>query len=323
MEERGNMCRLEDIARLINQNDDFLLISHISPDGDTFGCMLGLGAALKKLGKRVQTVCENPVPKIYGFLPGANQIITPENAIEAHCAIALDCADKARLGSAKALFEGAKVNACVDHHGTNPLYAQYNYVEESAAAAEIVTRLIELLPVDFDEEISTCLYCGIVTDTGNFGYSNTTPKSLTTAAKLLAHGAKSVEINRRVYRTAPVSKRRLLGLALIKAEFDCGGKIAFCKLSKGDYADLGAKDEDTEGIIDHLRDIENVEIAILLREAQNGDIKVSMRSKEYADVANIAAQNGGGGHVRAAGFTAKGDMDTICRKLIETARKAI
>lgn len=315
---------LEKTAAFILANDDFTLIAHVSPDGDTLGCTCALRLALIKLNKKVQAVCENAAPKIYRFLPGIDGLIAPENAIATSAAIAIDCADEGRMGAAKAIWDNAGHTANIDHHGTNTMYAQLNCVAPSAAAAaEVIFKLITLLQVDIDKDIATCLYCGLVTDTGNFAYSNTTEHTHYAAGKLMSLGADNALINRAVYRSAPISKRRMLGVGLVKAEYVFGGKIAYCLLTRADYAKFNAWDEDTEGIIDNLRDVESVEIAILIRETEDGAYKVSMRSKEYADVCAIAMLYGGGGHKQAAGCTVRGEISTISGELIELAKKAI
>lgn len=294
---------LASIARLIEENNDFTLIMHVSPDGDSIGSACALRLALMAMGKRVQAVCDGDVPRIYRFLEGAEDIIKPNDARITSAAIAVDCADEGRMGAADEIFAQAKHTANIDHHVTNTMFAQHNAVEaHAAAAAEVVKKLIEQLDADFGANIATCLFCGLVTDTGNFAYSNTTPDTFFAAGELLQRGADNALINRAVYRSAPVSKRRMLGLGLIKAEYLHGGKVAVCKLTRADFDRFNARDEDCEGIIDNLRDVENVEIAMLMREKEPNVYKVSMRAKEYANVCAVAERYGGGGHRLAAGW---------------------
>ena len=315
---------LDQIARLIAENDDFTLIMHVSPDGDTIGSACALRLALIKLGKSVQAVCDGTVPHIYRFLSGTDSVISPEQARFTKAVIAVDCADVGRLGSAENIFSKAEFTACIDHHGTNPNFAMYNaVVPQAAAAAEIMKRLIERLNVDFSADIATCLFCGLVTDTGNFAYSNTTPDTLFAAGELLKLGADNALVNRAVYRSAPVSKRRMLGWGLVKAEFIHGGKMAVCVLTKADFAKFNAHDEDCEGLIDNLRDVENVEIAMMMREKESGVYKVSLRAKEYANVCAVAERYGGGGHRLAAGCTVTGDMDALKEELIGALVQAL
>lgn len=315
---------LASIARLIAENNDFTLIMHVSPDGDAIGSACALRLALMALGKRVQAVCDGDVPRIYRFLEGAEDIIKPNDARITSAAIAVDCADEGRMGAAGEIFAQAKHTANIDHHVTNTMFAQHNAVEaNAAAAAEVVKKLIEQLDVDFGADIATCLFCGLVTDTGNFAYSNTTPDTLFAAGELLQRGADNALINRAVYRSAPVSKRRMLGLGLIKAEYLHGGKVAVCKLTRADFDRFNARDEDCEGIIDNLRDVENVEIAMLIREKEPSVYKVSMRAKEYANVCAVAERYGGGGHRLAAGCTVRGEPDALAAELTAALIQAL
>ena len=315
---------LASIARLIEENNDFTLIMHVSPDGDSIGSACALRLALMAMGKRVQAVCDGDVPRIYRFLEGAEDIIKPNYARITSAAIAVDCADEGRMGAADEIFAQAKHTANIDHHVTNTMFAQHNAVEaHAAAAAEVVKRLIEQLDADFGANIATCLFCGLVTDTGNFAYSNTTPDTLFAAGELLQRGADNALINRAVYRSAPVSKRRMLGLGLIKAEYLHGGKVAVCKLTRADFDRFNSRDEDCEGIIDNLRDVENVEIAMLMREKEPNVYKVSMRAKEYANVCAVAERYGGGGHRLAAGCTVRGELDALAAELTEALIQAL
>ncbi len=315
---------LASIARLIEENNDFTLIMHVSPDGDAIGSACALRLALMAMGKRVQAVCDGDVPRIYRFLEGAEDIIKPNAARVTSAAIAVDCADEGRMGAADEIFAQAKHTANIDHHVTNTMFAQHNAVEaHAAAAAEVVKRLIEQLDADFSANIATCLFCGLVTDTGNFAYSNTTPDTLFAAGELLQRGADNALINRAVYRSAPVSKRRMLGLGLIKAEYLHGGKVAVCKLTRADFDRFNARDEDCEGIIDNLRDVENVEIAMLIREKEPNVYKVSMRAKEYANVCAVAERYGGGGHRLAAGCTVRGELEALAAELTEALIQAL
>lgn len=315
---------LASIARLIAESNDFTLIMHVSPDGDAIGSACALRLALMAMGKRVQAVCDGDVPRIYRFLEGAEDIIKPNDARVTSAAIAVDCADEGRMGAADEIFAQAKHTANIDHHVTNTMFAQHNAVDvHAAAAAEVVKKLIERLDVDFGANIATCLFCGLVTDTGNFAYSNTTPETLFAAGELLQRGADNALINRAVYRSAPVSKRRMLGLGLIKAEYLHGGKVAVCKLTRTDFERFNARDEDCEGIIDNLRDVENVEIAMLMREKEPNVYKVSMRAKEYANVCAVAERYGGGGHRLAAGCTVRGELEALAAELTEALIQAL
>lgn len=312
------------MAEFLKERDDFVLLSHTAPDGDTIGSMLALYFALTAMGKRVECVCNQKVPYIYSFLPGADTVLLPDEAQPAATAVAIDCADIKRMSAGQALFEGAEKTAQIDHHVTNEAYADLNYIgRETAAAGELVFEVIRLLPVELTKDMATCLYTAIMTDTGNFAYANTRPHTLITAASLLEAGANNNEINRLVYKTVPLHKQKLLGLAITKAEFSDDMKIGLTSITLEDMASCGAGEEDTEGIIEHIRDVEGDEIAIMMRESAKNKYKVSLRSKVYADVGAVAARMGGGGHRQAAGYSTEGDYESVRQNVIQMAMEAL
>jgi len=290
-------------ADFIKTHDDFLLIAHVSPDGDTLGSCLALYCALLSLGKRAQVVCDQPVPYVYRFLPFAECVRLPEEATRTDTVIAVDCADVLRTGTCKTLFLAAKHTLCIDHHETNPLFADENFVEIVAATGELIYRVLCVLGVSISQDMATCLYTALACDTGNFSYSNTTPDTFRIMAELLESGIDLPEVNRRLFRSEPVRKTRLRARAVNNMHLSAEEKIAVSALSLQDFADCGASGEDNEGMIDALRDIETVEVAAILRECKDAAIRVSLRAKHEADVSIVAQKFGGGGHRRAAGCT--------------------
>ena len=317
------MNDLSYIASLLLEKDDFTLIAHVSPDGDTLGSSLALYHALSVMGKKVQIVCQNEVPMVYAYLPGSENFRLPEKAEQTPYVICVDCAAVDRLGTAEKLFRGAMHTVNIDHHATNVGYADDNCVRDTAAAGEIVFDLLEILE-QIDADSASCLYTAIMTDTGNFAYSNTTSDTLRIAAELLEDGADNERINRYVYRTVPLRKAKLLGIALNSLELHCNGKLGVIRITQEDLRRAGASSEDTEGVIDHVRDIDTVELALMIREAAQPDTgKISMRSKVYADVSAIAERMGGGGHKHAAGYTDYGKFSDICTRAIDIACAAL
>lgn len=312
---------LKSIAEQLLIGDGFTIITHESPDGDTLGSSLALFRTLKKLGKEAEIVCCDPVPSAYSFLPEAVQVRLPSNAHSLPYAVAIDCADKQRMGDAVSLFETAKTTINIDHHGTNDLYAAFNEVApECAATGERIYQLIRLLVPEIDTETAECLYTALITDTGNFSYSNTTPDTLRTAADLLACGVDHALLNRRIYRSNPYRKIKLQGRAISNLELLCGGKLAVTVLTREEIEQCGATAADTEGIVDIIRDIDTVEVAMFFKESLDGAFRVSLRSKETADVSVIAALEGGGGHVHAAGCTITGDFQQGYQRLTDAAK---
>jgi len=272
---------LKSIAEHLRKEDGFTIITHESPDGDTLGSSLALFHALRKLDKSAEVVCCDPVPKNYLFLPGSEEVRLPQDAQRYPNVIAVDCADKLRMGNAGAFFINAKSSVNIDHHGTNDHYAELNDVSpECAATGERMYRLLTLLIGELDTTIATCLYTALMTDTGNFSYSNTTPDTLYTAAKLLEYHVDHATLNRRIYRSNPFRKVKLQGKAIEHMELFCNGKLAVTVLTQADMESCGATSEDTEGIVDIVRDIDTVEVAMFFKESSKGGYRVSLRSKE-------------------------------------------
>lgn len=318
------MDELSAAVNFIMENDDITVVAHVAPDGDCLGSALALTHALCRMGKRARAVCADPVPRIYAFLPGAADLILPGDAGRTEAVLAVDCADAGRMGAAQKLFAAARRTCNIDHHGTNTGYANVNYTDATAAATgEIVFRLFGLMGLSPDADEACCLYTAVMTDTGNFAYSNTTPGTYAVAGALRAAGADNGAIYRRVYRTVPPSKQRLLGAALVKTELLFDGRAGIACITLADMAAAGATGEDTDGIVESIRDIEGVEIAVTVRETKDDGVKVSLRSKEYADVGAIAVRMGGGGHTRAAGCTVHGSIESARGEVLELIKETL
>lgn len=295
---------MEEMLRFVEQNGAFSIISHVSPDGDTVGSGMALSRILRGLGKRTENVCCDRVPDAYRFIPGAQEMLLPEEARGFGAVIAVDCADKGRLGGAGSIFDRAAATANIDHHGTNTMYAGSNMVEETAACAELIYRLGRALGAEMDAETANCLFTAIVTDTGSFAYSNVTRDTMAIAGELIASGADNSLINRLVYHNEPAGKVKMHAYALERLHLYSDGRIATAALTESEMEPFGPEAY-TEGIVEKLRDIDTVEIAVFLRQ-QGDNVKVSLRAKKCADVARAAASRNGGGHPRAAGYTEYG-----------------
>ncbi len=315
---------IEQAAEFIRENDGFTLIAHISPDGDTLGSSLALYGVLRELNKHAQVVCDNRVPPNYAFLPYADEILTPDKAKAYPYAIGVDCADALRMGTASALFKTAVDTVNLDHHVTNSAYARLNIVDGNAAATgELIYKLATILLPRLSEPVSICLYTALLTDTGSFAYSNTTPETMRIAAEIMESGIDTYEINRLVYRTVPYHKIKLLGCAINNMELLCDGKLGITAVTLFEMREIGATEEDSEGVIDSVRDVESVEIAVMLREVDEGVFKASLRSKRYADVSKISCVKGGGGHAFAAGYTVHGTLEEVYSEAVKLATRAL
>ncbi|OQA15846.1 MAG: Bifunctional oligoribonuclease and PAP phosphatase NrnA [Firmicutes bacterium ADurb.Bin356] len=318
------------MAQWLRLEDGFTLIAHTSPDGDTIGSSLAMFYILTCMGKRVQVVCEHIVPYLYSFLPYAEAFNTPDTAEKSYKnAIAIDCADKNRMGKAVGIYNASMLTGSIDHHKTNTAYGDYVLHDENASATgELVFHLWQHLGVAVEKsktalDIACSLFTAISTDTGNFSYCNATPGSFRAAAALVEYGIDIAEINRLVYRTLPIGKTRLIGYVLSSMRLYNDARIGAAILLWEDFLRFGAIPEDVEGIIDYIRDVDSIEIAMILRQTQKGDFKVSMRSKRYADVSAIAGRFGGGGHLRAAGCTMQGQPEAILEQLLQVSTDAL
>jgi phosphoesterase RecJ-like protein len=235
----------------------------------------------------------------------------------------VDCADVARAGRCEPLFHAAKSTLNIDHHGTNESYAAFNYVKKSAATGELIYRLLTELKCPVDRDVASCLYAAIATDTGNFSYSNTTPDTLRVAAELLDAGIDLPELSRRLFRTIPFNKLKLQALVIDKTALYENGRVGVAYVTLDEIASCGAKAEDTEGIIDLIRDIATVEIAVFLRESEDGAIRVSLRGKTCGNVSKIATQYQGGGHRLAAGCTLNMPIAQAAETMLAAAKKQL
>ena len=291
-----------DAVAFLRAYDSFLLIAHVSPDGDTLGSCLALQWLLRQLGKAARVVCDDPVPHLYGFLPGAEDVLPGDAAGDAQAFVAVDCADEARAGRPWQRA-GEKPTLCIDHHITNPGFAQVNYVEDCAATGELVTLLYEALDQPISPEAGVCLYTAIATDTGNFAYSSVTSRTFALMGKVMESGFDLPECNRLLYRNERLQKLKMTARTVENAKLYRHEQVIVGTLSKAEMDAVNGLGADSDGIVDRLRDVETVVAACFLREEGEGEVKLSLRSKGKVDCTALAKAYGGGGHVRAAGAT--------------------
>ncbi|OQB25313.1 MAG: Bifunctional oligoribonuclease and PAP phosphatase NrnA [Firmicutes bacterium ADurb.Bin182] len=310
--------QLSAIAEFLKKHDRFTVIAHTSPDGDTLGSSAALFGLLRQAGKTAQIVCEREIPLIYSFLPFIDSLKDFKDAPVFPYAIAVDCADKSRLGGCVDLFDAAEFTVNLDHHKTNSFFADLNHVDPVVAASgEIILKLSKELSLEIDKDISTCLYTAVMTDTGNFAYCNTKPETFFSAAELLSSGIDIFTINQKVYRQIPFAKAKLLGFTLSKMELLHSGVIGISNITLEDMDESGANESDIEGIIDYIRDVIPVEVAVLIRETEKNVCKVSLRSKTDVDVSVIAAKYNGGGHFGASGYTVNKPLMQAQKEIVE------
>ena len=301
--------------------DDILLVSHVSPDGDTLGSVAALYMALRSLGKRVTAAVDGSVPDKLRFLNECCTFVRADE-LEAHsfdCAVAVDVADAPRLGKIKDSFFSAPLTMNIDHHPTNTEYAQLNHIECLASTGEVVLKLILQLGADIDANIANALYAAVSTDTGNFIYSSVTEETLKAAAFLRAKGADIPMLCAMIYAERSLGATKLIGRGIDAIELYAQGKVAATRIYKSDIEECGAMKEDTDCLINYAREIKGVEIAIFVNEQSGGKAKVSLRSNVYADVAALAGRFGGGGHVHAAGYSDTGTVEEIYERAVREA----
>lgn len=306
---------MDDAIRLIKESDNILIASHVQPDGDSIGSILALGMAIEKLKGKVRILKVDDIPSDYQFLPNI-ELIKEFDDENIDLFIALDCGDMERLGSGKKLALKAKQIVNIDHHITNDNFGDLNIVSPSSAATgELVYKIIKKMDVQIDKNIATCLYTAISTDTGSFMYSNTTYKTHLIVAELLKIGININDININLYQSRSMERTKLFLDSLDTLEILLDDKVAIVTTTQDMLESNDAKLEDTEGIISFVRDIDTVEVACLLKEINESEVKVSIRSKKAIDVSKICNKFNGGGHIRAAGCTIYGSIKEA-KKLI-------
>ena len=310
---------LDNIKEEILKAQNIVILTHESPDGDAIGSSLAFYLALKQLNKNVDVIIPE-YSRTFEFLPGADEIKKESLNTVYDLAIALDCADIKRLNGFVNYFESAINTISIDHHGSNKMFADYNFVNPAApACAQILITVLEFLGVEINKDIGTCLLTGIITDTGGFKYPGVTAETFEFASWLLSKGVNVSEIYKRVLQIKTKSSFDLSKLAIDRLEFLEDNKIAFTYITEEDMKKVNAQTGDHEGLVDIGRDVEGVEVSIFIREEQN-TYKVSLRSNNYVNVSDVGMVFGGGGHPRAAGCTIQGTMEQVKEKIINLVK---
>ena len=317
----------EEIGRVLREHQQFIVLSHVRPDGDALGSQLALGLSLQKLGKSVRIWNQDGMLEKYSFLRRAELLTKPPTTAEhVDVAIALDTAIQSRLGTTLAAVASAKIWINIDHHVSNPGYGNLVIIDQSApATGEIIFRLIKSQGLPFDNDIAENLFAAISTDTGSFQYPKTSARTFEIAAELVRDGELDVgKISQQLYENYPRRRLELLRELLRTMRFSECGRIATFGLSLKNAAELGVIPEDNEGLIDHLRAVQGVIVAVFFEELSDGKVRISMRSKdERVDVCGICQKFGGGGHTLAAGARVQGTLAEIEEKVLEETREAV
>jgi bifunctional oligoribonuclease and PAP phosphatase NrnA len=311
----------EQVGRVLREHQHFAVLGHVRPDGDALGSQLALALSLQQLGKEVRVWNEDGMLEKYAFLPRAELLTKPPStANDVDVAIALDTAIQNRLGTALAAVRSAKIWINIDHHLSNPGYGDLVIVDASVpATGEIIFRLIKSQGLPFNHDIAENLFAAISTDTGSFQYPKTSARTFEIAAELVRAGGLDVgQLSQQLYENYPRRRLELLRELLRTMRFTEGGRAATFSLGLKTAAELGVLPEDNEGLIDHLRAIRGVIVAVFFEELADGKVRVSMRSKSDAvDVCAICQKFGGGGHTAAAGARVRGTLAEVEEKVLE------
>ena len=318
---------IEEMAAWLTTRDDFVVMGHVTPDGDATGSTIALCHALRRLGKRAVVCLPGGVPLMYSFLPGADEVIETGNPLpfEPQTALVMDVSSLDRLGEqGLALFERCPSRAVIDHHNTNLGFGDVILLDgDASATCEIAVFVVKAMGLSLTLEEGECLFLGISTDTGHFNYVNTRKESFQAAEQCVAAGIDIARMTERLYRTRTQARTHLMGLVLAGLRVSEDGQMAWAFLTQAMRDQVHARMEDNEGIVSYLVEIEGVIFAVLVEERGNVT-KLSMRSRAPLNVAEaVAVPLGGGGHARAAGASVALPMDEALEKALNLARRAL
>lgn len=307
-------------AEFLRNNDNFYILTHASPDGDTVGSGFGLCYMLRKIGKKANVLCSDDFPKRYDFMykEYAPMKFSPDTIV------AVDVADKKLLGNNLSQYSYF-VDLCIDHHISNTGYAKRTLVEPDAAAAcQIIYQLAARTGLaEFDRNIAQCLYTGIATDTGCFKFDCTSPETHIAAAELMRYDIPAGKINRRMFDEKSKGRMKVEQYVINTMEYYLDDKCSISAVTLEEMEKEGLKQEDLEGIAGISTMLESIEVGIVIRQKDTNKFKVSMRSTGDVDVSEICKKFDGGGHVKAAGCTLEGDLNEIKRKLLAGVAPAL
>ena len=307
---------VKECVSLLKEYDNYLILSHRNPDGDTLGSAFALKRALDLMGKKTMVRCVDEIHPKFSYLWE-----NLDNAdIKFDKIIAVDVADKKLLGEEFEEKYGDNVWLCIDHHMSNREYSENLLLEDRAAAAVVIYEVICELGVEITPEIANCIYTGLATDTGCFMFSNTTPIVHRIAAEVMEKGADYTLINRLMFETKSISYMKLeqMAVASIKTHFD--GRCAIMTITREMFSKSGASSSECDGIAGIPRKIEGVKIGVTIRERHDGSYKVSLRTIEPYDASKICGKFGGGGHNRAAGCEFNCSLEEIEAQLLEVIK---
>ncbi len=307
---------IQKVVETIQSHTDFLVVSHVRPDGDSLGSQLALSLILEALGKKVEILSRDPVPSRYVSLPGADRVRVANQAEQPHeVTCVLECGNINRPGIS-GLEPGFIVN--IDHHHSTKPFGSVSWIDPSACAVgQMIYRLMKALGVGMTQQIATNIYVAVLTDTGSFQFSSTTGDTFRLAAELADHGVEVSDIAMKVFHSNPIQKVQSMGKILNAMEFDSSGRIVSTVLWQDDWK-IADGEDDVEGLVNYPLTIDGVDVSVFLRELVDESFRVSMRSKSEVDVSRVASKYGGGGHRKAAGCQMVGSLDTVRQQIVSS-----
>ncbi len=319
MIDMSKMINCRKVCCFLKHNDDFIILTHVSPDGDTLGSAYALALGLKQIGKSAYVVCSDDIPARYDYFVKRAEL----SPVEYKTIVAVDVADAKLLGE---LYEPCKdrVALCIDHHISNTGYAENLYLDTKASAtAECIYEILKGLRVDITPLIAECLYTGLATDTGCFKYSNVTAKTHLIAAKLLKSGINAAEINRIMFDTKSRARLALEKMVLDTAQFHFDNRCIVLTVTEEMQKKSGCEPSDLEGVAVISRSVEGVLVGVSIKQTDTDTYKISLRTYEPLDASAICQTLGGGGHKGAAGCTLKGDIDSVKAQILAAVKTAL
>lgn len=312
----------DNIPDILKRGRRFLLVSHVNPDGDAVGSLLGMYNALREMGKQAWAHTESHVPEHYLFLPGSSDILQDTKDIPSvDFIISLDVAEHNRISGDLSRFHSAEL-INIDHHGTNPLFGRYNHVDSTATStAELVHEILKASGYTISRNVGMCLYAGLYTDTGGFRFAGVNSRTMRIASEMLAPGIDSYEVTRPLYEEFPFARLKLEALMLERLETHLNGKLLISVIRETDLRSLNASMSDTEHLVNKLRETKGVQVGVLITE-MDSITRVSFRSKDV-DVSKVAQALGGGGHIHAAGLKTSLPLADLHSRIISLVRTGL
>lgn len=319
MKKTNNLVTLKEVVKFLKKNNNYCVLCHASPDGDTLGAAAALVISLKKMGKNAFVLCPDEIPEKYSYFINKGLL----NKTNYSTVIAVDVADMQLLGSLKDEFLG-KVDLCIDHHISNTKYAKMLYLDSCASATcESIYELLRLMKIELDEITASALYTGISTDTGSFKYSNVTAKTHKIAAELYGYNINASQISKLMFDTKSKRVVALEKAAMNGAEFYFNDRCFVMSVTMDMLSKTGCKDNELESLAAITRSIEGVLVGITIKQRDENEYRVSLRTEAGIDASKICAALGGGGHKAAAGCTLCGTLNDVKEKLLKEVQKAL